>query len=171
MYTMSVFQLPVKLCEELDGLCARFWWGQVGNERKIRWKSWDKLTLSKKDGGMGFRDLRAFNLGMLAKQGWRLLKDTTSLLYQCFKARYFPKTLVLEATESPNCSFVWRSLVAALPILRMGHCWRVGDGRSIKVYRDRWIPEYPTNKPFLSVREDEEDVWVSSLINQNLHVW
>ena len=26
-YTMSVFQLPSKLCEELDGLYARFWWG------------------------------------------------------------------------------------------------------------------------------------------------
>ena len=131
---MSVFQLPGKLCEELDGLCARFWWGQVRNERKIHWKSWDKLTLSKKDGGMGFRDLKAFNLAMLAKQGWRLLTDTTSLVYQCFKARYFPRSSVLEASESPNCSFVWRSLVAALPILRLGYCWRVGDGLSINVY-------------------------------------
>ena len=34
-YTMSVFQLPMKLCDELDALCAKFWWGQVGNERKI----------------------------------------------------------------------------------------------------------------------------------------
>ena len=31
-YTMSVFQLPLKLCDELDALCANFWWGQVGNE-------------------------------------------------------------------------------------------------------------------------------------------
>ena len=155
----------------MDGLCARFWRDQVGNERKNHWKSWDKLTLSKKDGGMRFRDLRAFDLGKLAKLGWRLLKDTNSLLYQCFKARYFPRTSMLEATESPNYSFVWRSLVAALPILRMGHCWRVGDGCSINVYRDRWIPEYPTNKHFLSVREDEEEVWVSSLINQDLYVW
>ena len=38
-YTMSVFQLPLKLCDELDALCARFWWGQVGNERKNHWKS------------------------------------------------------------------------------------------------------------------------------------
>ena len=34
-YTMSVFQIPLKLCDELDALCAKFWWGQVGNERKI----------------------------------------------------------------------------------------------------------------------------------------
>ena len=57
-YTMSVFQLPVKLCEELQALCARFWWGQVGNERKIHWLSWEKLTRPKVDGGMRFKDLR-----------------------------------------------------------------------------------------------------------------
>ena len=34
-YTMGVFQLPVKLCDELNTLCAKFWWGQAGSERKI----------------------------------------------------------------------------------------------------------------------------------------
>ena len=31
-YTMSAFQLPLKLCDELDALCAKFRWGQVGSE-------------------------------------------------------------------------------------------------------------------------------------------
>ena len=26
-YTMGVFQLPVKLCDELNSLCSKFWWG------------------------------------------------------------------------------------------------------------------------------------------------
>ena len=40
-YIMSVFQIPLKLCAELDALCAKFWWGQFGNEQKIHRKSWD----------------------------------------------------------------------------------------------------------------------------------
>ena len=66
-YTMGVFQLPVKLCDELNAMCARFWWGQISNERKIHWKSWKVLTKPKNEGGMGFRDLRNFNLEMLVK--------------------------------------------------------------------------------------------------------
>ena len=85
-YTMGVFQLLAKLCEELQALCARFWWGQIGNKRKINWLSWEKLTRPKLEGGMGFKDLRQFNLAMLAKQGWRLLQDQESLLFRCLNA-------------------------------------------------------------------------------------
>ena len=34
-YTMGMFQLPGKLCDNLDAMCARLWWGQIGEERKI----------------------------------------------------------------------------------------------------------------------------------------
>ena len=62
---------------------------------------------------MGFRDIRDFNLAMLAKQGWKLLQDHRSLLYGCFKARYILRSTFLEAVDVPNGSYVWKSLIAA----------------------------------------------------------
>ena len=67
IYTMSVFKLPDSLCKDLNSLMGNFWWGQKEKERKMAWVSWEKLCTLKAEGGMGFRDLQAFNLALLAK--------------------------------------------------------------------------------------------------------
>ena len=143
----------------------------MGNERKIHWRSWSKLTESKEIGGMSFRDLRSFNLAMLAKQGWRLIQEHDSLMYQCFKARYFPRSQFLEALDSPNSSYVWKSIMTAKPILKKGCCWRVGDGVEIKVISDKWIPNHPTNGVVHPPDEIGRDWHVSELIDPDLKWW
>ena len=86
-YTMSYFKIPDSLCDDLTSMIWNFWWGQKGEERKMSWLSWDKLCESKANGGMGFRQLKQFNLALLAKQGWRLQLMQYSLAYHLFKAR------------------------------------------------------------------------------------
>ena len=100
-----------------------------------------------------------------------MLQGDDSLLYKCFKARYFPRSSFLDAKESPSCSYVWRSLMVALPILRLGYYWKVGNGSSISVVWDRWIPNHPTNKIIHPRHELVGDLAVSKLIDSKLHAW
>ena len=66
-YTMSCFCLPKRLCEDLERMTRNFRWGQKGEEAKMAWVAWKRMCTSKLKGGMGFRNLQAFNLAMLAK--------------------------------------------------------------------------------------------------------
>ncbi|KAL0458058.1 UNVERIFIED_CONTAM: putative mitochondrial protein [Sesamum latifolium] len=73
-------------------------------------------------------------MALLAKQGWRILSRQTSLLSRILKARYFPRSDLLEAKVGYNPSFTWRSIWAAIEVLKMGCRWRIGDGRQVRIW-------------------------------------
>jgi hypothetical protein len=104
---MSCFHLPDGLCAEINTMVSKFWWGQKESEKKIHWQKWSKMCGKKSEGGMGFRDLVLFNQALLAKQGWRLLQQPTSLLSRVLKAKYFPNCSFMEADIPGHSSFSW----------------------------------------------------------------
>lgn len=105
-YTMSVFLLPNKLCQEIESLISNFWWRSSNNNKGIHWRSWGRLSEHKHNGGMGFKNIRDFNLAMLGRQGWRLLKFEDSLVGRVFKSKYYPQCNFLEAKLGRNPSYV-----------------------------------------------------------------
>ncbi|KAG7960002.1 hypothetical protein I3843_10G099000, partial [Carya illinoinensis] len=91
-------------------------------------------------GGMGFKDLRSFNLALLAKQGWRLPQDENSLMHKLFKAKYFPNIAFMQAGLGGNPSYAWRGIWEARKWLVARCKWRIGDGKSVNIWQDQWIP-------------------------------
>ena len=102
----------------------------------MTWLSWEKMCAPKKDGGLGFRNLKAFNIALLAKQGRRLQSNTRSLVHRVLKACYFPDCDFIDAELGQTPSYAWRSIMVAQDVVRDGHQWQVGDGTSIQIWRD-----------------------------------
>jgi hypothetical protein len=149
-YIMSVFKLTDGLCEDLmkaiwdiggilkkvgegfNGFCGRQWcylntWG-------------------------GFKDLILFNQALLAKQAWRLIFYPESLCARVLKAKYFCNGNLLDTVTTRDASQTWRAIEYGLTLLKKGAIWRVGDGSSIRIWRDNWIPRAYGMKPIRRLR-------------------
>lgn len=64
-YAMSIFKIPISLCRSIEQKIARFWWQSDSTKKGIHWRNWESLKIRKAQGGLGFRDLIAFNKAML----------------------------------------------------------------------------------------------------------
>lgn len=102
------------------------------DKNKMHWIKWSKLCKSKQHGGLGFRNLNYFNEALLAKQCWRLITNDNSLIAKMYKAKYHPKCSFMEAKQSSNMSYTWRSILQARHINK-GSFWMVGDGKKKKL--------------------------------------
>ena len=71
-YYMSVYLFPSTLEDELQQMMNSFWWDSNPQREGINWLSWDKMIMKKEHEGMWFRQLHAFNLVVLGKQGQRI---------------------------------------------------------------------------------------------------
>ncbi|XP_074378028.1 putative mitochondrial protein AtMg00310 [Apium graveolens] len=78
---------------------------------------------------------------MLAKQGWRILNESNTLVSAIMKAKYFPNTDFLSAQLGSNPSYVWRSIMSAQETVRMGARRKIGDGADTKVWGVPWLPD------------------------------
>jgi hypothetical protein len=104
------------------------------------------MCVSKKQGGMGFRDLHCFNLAMLAKQYWRLIAEPDSLCAKVLRAKYFPSSDILNCQLKKGSSYTWQSIWAGIQPFKRGYMWRVGDGSQINIWDDPWVPCSPNRK-------------------------
>ena len=69
-----------------------------------------------------------------------MLLNLASLVARIYKARYFPTSSFLDAHLKANPSFIWRSIMEAQEVIRMGVIWRVGKGNQVNIWLDPWLP-------------------------------
>ncbi|KAL9413382.1 hypothetical protein AB3S75_041953 [Citrus x aurantiifolia] len=175
-YAMSVFKIPMGLCNEIQQSIAGFWWSKRKEKRGIFWTKWESMSQSKTRGGMGFRDISSFNQALVAKQGWRLIQNPESLAARIMKARYFREGNFLNASTGSNPSYIWRSLLWGRQVILKGCRWRIGNGMSVLIYRDNWIQRPSTFQPFSTPKMspeakvaeliDKENRWKTEVIQQ-----
>ncbi|CAA7027589.1 unnamed protein product [Microthlaspi erraticum] len=113
---MSSIKLPESKVKALDRVSRDFIWGSTSETRKQHLIGWDRVCLPKAEGGLGIRKASLMNRALLAKVGWRLLYDETSLWARVMRSKYRVGDIhdSTWTVGKSNWSSTWRSIVVGL---------------------------------------------------------
>ena len=77
-YFLSLFPIPVDIAIHIERR-TNFLWGRLDESPKFLLVKWAQVCSPLQFGGLGIRNLRAFNQALLGKWLWRYGRETTHL--------------------------------------------------------------------------------------------
>ena len=99
-----------------------------------------------------------------------MVHDTDSLFYRVFKAKYFPTGTIFDAKVGSG-SFSWRSILKARKVILFGARWRIGDGFSVKIFKDSWLLGAQSGRVLSPIFILSEEAMVDQLIDRDSRWW
>ncbi|XP_062104285.1 uncharacterized protein LOC133815461 [Humulus lupulus] len=109
-YWMSIFVWTQSVVKEVERLCRGFLWGVSGQRSKLHIPSWQKASLPKAYGGLGFRDGSLWNRSVLAKYIWALSSKPDLLWVKWINSIYLKDKNFWNYDLKGDCSWYWRKL-------------------------------------------------------------
>lgn len=116
------------------------------------------------------RDPILFNQVLLARLAWRLIQNPESLDARLLKAIYYPRGNMVDTLFRAEASPAWNGIEHGLELLKKGIIWRIGDGKSIRIWRDNWLPRNFSLKP-APTRANDRHMRVSQLVSRDTNEW
>uniref|UniRef100_A0A2N9H3Q7 Reverse transcriptase zinc-binding domain-containing protein n=1 Tax=Fagus sylvatica TaxID=28930 RepID=A0A2N9H3Q7_FAGSY len=143
-YSISTEDVPVIVCNKMDSTIRRFWWNPKRDKGKyLVWKSWESLCRSKEKGGLGFKESKLFNQALLAKLTWWVASGRDSICIRALRSKY-----------------------------KMGACFIMGNGDSIDMWKDPWVPWLEGFTPIpLHANTPQPPLRVSNLLDSSNRIW
>ena len=92
VYYMSNILFTKKFIAKLTAVIRNFWWTWIrenNSNRSLCLRAWKDICNSKQEGGLGIRNPKAINEGLILVAAWRLANSRASHLYLILKSKYF----------------------------------------------------------------------------------
>lgn len=98
--------------------------------------AWDRVCYPKSMRGLGFRDLRLFNLAFLSRQVQRLTHLKNTLCYKVLSYKFFLSGDIFHPKVVDKPLYTWSSIATAAKALENDFVWLVGDDNNVDICND-----------------------------------
>ncbi|KAJ1388799.1 Ribonuclease H-like superfamily [Sesbania bispinosa] len=158
---------PILVQQMEDMYNVRCWDSAGKKDRGVHWRSWQFISRSKKEGGLGFKDFWSMNLAHLAKQAWRMIENPDALWARILKSIYFPNVDFLQAKKGSKPSWIWASILEGRDFARRNSQRLIANGNDINAWEDRWL----WSKETLTEHKQPGVSIVHELLDNNNRKW
>ncbi|GKA01806.1 RNA-directed DNA polymerase, eukaryota, reverse transcriptase zinc-binding domain protein [Tanacetum coccineum] len=144
LFHMSIYKTPMSVLKDLEAIRRRFFNGHDQNSNQANWVKWDTVMSAKETGGLGVASFHALNRGLMFKWLWKFFVDKDSLWTRVIKAIHGDDGKLDKEVNICSRSS-WLSIVKEAKVLKNKGVdffeylkLVVGDGRTIRFWKDKW---------------------------------
>ncbi|CAN0922147.1 Putative ribonuclease H protein At1g65750 [Linum grandiflorum] len=109
-YWMSIFVLPQSIIKQVEAICSQFVWNTEEKGEKRARVSWRNLSFPIREGGVGIRDLRWWNVACVSRHLWNLLLCSGSI-WVAWNTLYRLRGDIWGHTSPKAASWVWKKIM------------------------------------------------------------
>nr|GEU87477.1 RNA-directed DNA polymerase, eukaryota, reverse transcriptase zinc-binding domain protein [Tanacetum cinerariifolium] len=156
IYWNSIFLLPMSRVIYIERILKGFLWNQgdmATGKAKIAWKT---ICKPKMQGGLGLKDLGAFNKVLLTKHIWNIAANKETLWVKWVHVVKLKDRSVWEIDVETNDSWIWKTFLN-LKVKAKSHIeCQIGNGENTSVLYDKWSYNIVTNRAIYDARFDSK---------------
>ncbi|KAL5558347.1 hypothetical protein UlMin_034558 [Ulmus minor] len=109
------------------------------------------------------------NEAVLAKWGWDLLTGKSSQCLLFLQGKYLRAASFNSVDALSTDSAFWKAIIQSKDSLLRGACYQIGDGASINIWEDPWVPNCQAFRPRASPDHIREACMVKDLFSHSGH--
>ncbi|XP_019253939.1 PREDICTED: uncharacterized protein LOC109232639 [Nicotiana attenuata] len=109
-YWASIFVLPKKVIKSIIGVCRCFLWDGKVYSNKPQLVAWDLVCRTKRQGGLGVKDIVVWNEEAIAKYVWNIAAKTDNLWVRWVNHIYLKGRDWWQYKVPTDCSWYWRKI-------------------------------------------------------------
>ncbi|KAI0496404.1 hypothetical protein KFK09_022720 [Dendrobium nobile] len=165
-YYSSHSLVQAKVLKEINKIYRGFIWKKSSGNPGLHYLSWENLCKPLKEGGCGLFSSTRSVAPLRTRLSWRFLNNKDSLLHRTLAPKYGTR---FGKSEIKKFSSSWKILCNGGKVLDPFIRWKVANGDSINVFKDKWILDRSNNEwPTFVVPQGDGELFLNNFIEDGI---
>jgi hypothetical protein len=144
VYYMSNIIFSNKFLAKITAIIRNFWWTGISSEpssKPLCLSAWKNICAPKSEGGLGIRNIKAVNYGLILSAAWRIAEKPNSHLHRILKSKYFSDASIWRPKPNVPKSAFWTSILKVITFLQNNSFYQISRG-DISLWSTPWFDNW-----------------------------